>query len=261
MEKSFQTNKILLVLYLCIAVFAKDVTSQTSSIKDGHIRFPYRETAFEVLGLFHSDSLLVVRNTYKQNLMPLFFWEKAQCSDYYLSKVQDKDNLPRLLHKIGRSNCEQLILLGFSEVFMESLYLQDEMLPNYGIKDSLLAALVSSNRWYFKDSNAIYHDLYDSLKDNEKEYISTRKNLEYTNLTHIYDFLLLRMTVFEYKLACQTLCSCNGASVSYPMRSSDNRKVVFVAVPIAKEVMEKYNHSLRTFYIEDPWNYVNNNQD
>ena len=261
MEKSFQTNKILVVLYLCIAVFAKDVTSQTSSIQVGHIRFPYRETAFEVIGLFHSDSMLVVRNTYKQSLMPLFFWEKAQCSDYYLSKVQDKDNLPRLLREFGRSNCEGLILLGFSEVFMESLYLQDEMLPNYGIKDSLLATLVSSNRWYFKDSNAIYHDLYDSLKDNKKEYISTGKNLEYTNLTHIYDFLLLRMTVFEYKIACQTPCSCNGASVSYPMRSSDNRKVVFVAVPIAKEVMEKYNHSLRTFYIEDPWNYVNNNQD
>lgn len=254
MGKSFQISKVLLVLCLCVAMPTNDAVSQTSSIKIGGTCFPYYETAFETIGVFHLDSMLVIRNTYKQNIIPLVFWEQAQCTDYYLLKVQGADRLPRRMRKLAGRGCENMILVGFSEVFMESLYLYDELLPNYGIKDSLLAVLMSDNRWHFKASDALYHDLSDSLVDN-KGFISIGKNCAYNSFSRIHDFLLLRMTVFEYKTACQTLCSCGGASVSYPIRNTDKRKFVFVAVPISKRVLLKYENSLMPYYIEDPWIY------
>ncbi len=254
MGRSFQISNVLLVLCLCVAMLAKDALSQTSSIKIGGSCFPYCETAFETIGVFHLDSMLVVRNAYKQNIIPLVFWEQAQCTDYYLLKAQDTDLLPHSICKLAGRGRENMILLGFSEAFMESLYIYDELLPNYGIKDSLLAALMCDNRWHFKASDALYHDLSDSLVDN-KGFISLGKNCAYNSFSRIHDFLLLRMTVFEYKTACQTFCSCGGASVSYPIRNSDKRKIVFVAVPISKRVLLKFENSLMSYYIENPWIY------
>lgn len=254
MGKSFQISKVLLLLCLCVAMPAKDVVPQTSSIKIGGSCFPFCETAFETIGVFHLDSMVVVRNTYKQNIIPLVFWEQAQCTDYYLLKAQDTDLILRHICKLAGRSCENMILLGFSEAFMESLYLYDELLPNYGIKDSLLAVLMSDNRWHFKASDALYHDLSDSLVDNQG-FISIGKNCAYNIISRIHDFLLLRMTVFEYKTACQNLCSCGGASVSYPIRDSDKRKIVFVAVPISKKVLLKFENTLMSYYIENPWIY------
>ncbi len=256
MGKLFQINKVLLVLCLCVAMPMKDAISQTSSIKIGGTCFPYYETAFETIGVFHLDSMLVIRNTYKQNIIPLVFWEQAQCTDYYLLKVQGADRLPRRMCKLAGRGCKNMILVGFSEVFMESLYLYDELLPNYGIKDSLLAALMRNNRWHFKASDALYHDLSDSLVDN-KGFISIGKNCAYNSFSRIHDFLLLRMTVFEYKIMCQTYCSCHNSSVSYPMRNSDKRKVVLVAVPIAEDVFKNNTKALSSFMIDNPWLYIN----
>lgn len=212
-------------------------------------QLPCEKTNFKVIGIYQSDSLLVIKRLYYVNYLYYTLKpKKVLCESYYL--ISEKNIGIAKKNKISTKSSNKLLRLMYSPIAKYGLVNYNEYFPNFGLKDSLLKNLLNNN--------AIYEDippitnLYDSIQDmnnleSNSQYYSVRK------LINVNTFLIVEMNLFEFYQNLYTRCVCKDNSFSeYPFKIRHKHQLIRVAIPIDKNSVEKYSNDLKKYIIDYP---------
>ncbi|MDD6583129.1 MAG: hypothetical protein PUF10_10725 [Bacteroidales bacterium] len=243
MEKSFAKNRRfiknltgLILLLLCTV----DVQGQKQT-----------SSQFEVCGVFHADSIYLVRKTYTRWNWRALHWGPYHCTDYYVTTTLDKKTKRLIQRRPLDSQSSEKVMRVSPIQLSKCLTLYSKEYKQFPIIDTFLRNLLYDN--------LIFHcgKAYRSIDIGKQmafvsELLEDEGNTSYHLLTHTHYFLLLKMSVAAFNEANYPLCMCGGDTTSPPYRHSYKKRMIHVVIPIGDDMFYRYENVIQPYMITTP---------
>lgn len=215
---------------------------------------PYKKSHVKIIGICHSDSLVVVRKTTHRLSSPAYFdFKKMSCEELYVVKNKNYKCLRTISKKrLDYNPTNKTFRLIYDDQLVgelvDSTFHSINGIPYYSnleLKDTIIKQLLLKNCY---NRFACWRDSICSNGD----FIYLNKKISVNRLT-ITSFLVLEMGLFEFHQLFYNNCNCYGHGTGLFYRFGQKHKNILIAIPIEYEDYLQCKNTCPKYIIQSPF--------